>query len=512
MKKTISVNISGFIFNIEEDAYDVMLDYLNTLKEHLKKTEGGEEIYADIESRIAELFQERLNENKQVINDVDTSEVIAIIGKPEEYLFEDEMETESETEATESEEFEYEGERRVFRDTDNSVIGGVCSGIARYFDVDPILIRLAFALLFFGFGTGVLLYIILWIIIPEPKNNADRLRMHGKPINMENLKEQFQKVKGNPKRKKNAQKTADFAREVGGNFFGVFGKVLGFGMIFFALFFSVILISIAFGNFGIFTDEDGYNSVTVMEFSNIVFQSSWISFFAWLGIVFVSLAPIIGMLVWGVQLVSNVKNKFAKATNWTLVSIFSVGWIILVLVGIYTAREFSDEAEYEEGLYNISNTDIIYVDVLEDEYFSSHIDFEDFEVMELIQVHDDFVLVGYPELSIQASPDTSYHVITIYSSRGITGKSAVRKAENIIYDIEKKNNHIYFSPYYKFPKEDKFRGQTVEVIVQVPTGKKISFGPNTSRILNRLDGDRDLDYDRVNKTYEMRGKRLILAD
>lgn len=513
MKKTISVNISGFIFNIEEDAYEVMVDYLNTLKDHLKKTEGGDEIYADIEARIAELFQERLNDNKQVITDTDTNEVIEIIGKPEEYLFDEDLETDANTsnESIDEEEV-FEGERRVFRDTDNSIIGGVCAGIARYFDIDPILIRLAFAVLFFGFGTGVLLYIILWIIIPEPKSNADRLRMHGKPVNMENLKSQFQKVKDQPKRKKTAKKSAEFAKEVGGNFFKVFGKILGFGMVLFAIFFTIAFLSVIFGNFGIFVDEEGFNTVSIMEFSHIFFQTPVSAFFAWFGLILVMLAPIVGLLIWGIQLIAEIKNKYAKVTNWTLVSVFSLGWIILVVIGTNTAREFQDEAEFEEGLYNISTTDEIYIDVMEDNYFSSHVDYDDFDLLELVQVNEDYVLVGYPELSVQQSPDTNFHVITIYSSRGITGKSAVRKAENIVYDTEKKGDHIYFSPYYKFPVDDKFRGQQVEVVVQVPAGKKITFGPNTSRILNRFEGDRDLNYDRVNKTYEMRGKQLILAD
>lgn len=516
MKKTISVNISGFIFNIEEDAYEVMLEYLNNLKAHLKKTEGGDEIYQDIEARIAELFQQKLNDSKEVVNEEDVDEVIGIIGKPEEYLFEeDEMSEESntsESKSTTSEDFEYEAERRVFRDTDHSVIGGVCSGIARYFDIDPILIRLAFAILFFGFGTGILLYIILWIIIPEAKTNADKLKMRGKSVNMENLKSQFENVKKNPKRKKEMHRTAEFAKDVGSNFLAVFSKFVGGAIIVSVIFFLIFMFSVTIGEMGMFTDENGESSVTFFEFSQLIFASPTQAFFGWLGVVFVSIIPLMGLVIFGVQLVFSLKSKYTKIMGISLGVIWAMGVGILTIVGMQVARDFTHYEDFEDEVYRIENVDEIYVDVSSDEYFSDYLDYKNLEFTEMIQVHDDEVLLGYPKLSVHSSPDTNYHVIAVYSSRGPSNKKAIDKAENIDYVIKKEGTKIWFNPYFKFPKEDKFRNQEIEVVVQVPAGKKITFGPNCTRMLGSFDEERDLKSNRVNKTYEMRGKELILAD
>jgi phage shock protein PspC (stress-responsive transcriptional regulator) len=508
MKKTISVNISGFIFNIEEDAYEIMLGYLDTLKSHLKKTEGGDEIYSDIEARIAELFQERLHDAKEVINEEDVKEVISIIGKPEEYLFDEDEEEEKSKSETFDEEYEYAREKRVYRDTDHSIVGGVCSGIANYFGIDPILIRLAFAVLFFGFGTGFLLYIILWVIIPEAKTNSEKLRMKGKPVNVENLKDQFQKVKDNPKRKREMRRTGEFAKEVGGNFFRVFGKVMGVMLILFSVFLLIGFITFSFGGFGLFINEDGVSSISIQQFSEIIFNTSGDTTLAWIGITMVSIAPIIIMLTFGTQLLLDLKNRFSRITGFVLAGIMILGCIILSIVGTQLARDFSFGGEAEEEVVISGTHDEIYIEVMENEFFSNRIDYQNFDAMEMIQIHNDYVLLGYPELVVHNSPDTNFHVIKISSSRGMTDQNAKRRAENIEYDMDIDSNRLAFAPYFKFPKEDRFRAQDVRIIIQVPEGKKIKFGPNCNRILGSFDEERNDRANKANKTYIMDGMEL----
>jgi phage shock protein PspC (stress-responsive transcriptional regulator) len=177
MKKTISCNISGMIFNIEEPAYNKLSAYLDSLKNQLAHTEGREEIYADIELRIAELFTEKIGVHRQVITEEDINEVITILGKPEEYIEEGDMKIESE-------EFsQFQSTKKQFmRDTDNALIGGVCGGISSYFGIDLTLVRALFVLMFFLTGFGFMLYIVLWIITPKASTSADKLRMQGKPI------------------------------------------------------------------------------------------------------------------------------------------------------------------------------------------------------------------------------------------------------------------------------------------------------------------------------------------
>ena len=180
MKKTLNINIRGIVFNIDEDAYQKLNNYLNEIYKHYKNQPGHEEIVSDIENRIVELFQERLNDKKQVITISDVTEIIGILGHPSDFdreLQDDEPRSRS----------YQKGSKRLFRDPENRMIGGVCSGIGIYFDVDPVWFRLAFVVAVIFGGTGVLLYLILWIVLPPARTVTDRLEMKGDPINIDNI-------------------------------------------------------------------------------------------------------------------------------------------------------------------------------------------------------------------------------------------------------------------------------------------------------------------------------------
>ena len=165
MNKTVTINISGIIFHIEEDAYQTLSKYLNTIKGYFSKTDGGNEIMADIEARIAELLQQKINTNKQVILITDVENVMGIMGKPEEFANDDANQHTNNEEATGKNSSNEKIKRRLFRNPDEKAIGGVCSGLAAYFDVEIIWVRLAmFLLIFFG-GLSLWVYIVMWIII-----------------------------------------------------------------------------------------------------------------------------------------------------------------------------------------------------------------------------------------------------------------------------------------------------------------------------------------------------------
>ena len=156
MNKTVNINLAGIFFHIDEDAYLKLQRYLEAIKRSFTDSQGRSEIIADIEARISELFSERVQNDKQVIRIKEVDEVISIMGQPEDYLVDDEI---FEDEPQPSYRKKSEPSRKLFRDTDNSYIGGVSSGLAHYFGIDAIWIRLAWILLVFGAGTGILLYI-----------------------------------------------------------------------------------------------------------------------------------------------------------------------------------------------------------------------------------------------------------------------------------------------------------------------------------------------------------------
>ncbi|KAA6341158.1 hypothetical protein EZS27_011026 [termite gut metagenome] len=177
MKKTLTVNLGGTVFHIDEDAYRLLDNYLSNLKLHFRKQEGADEIINDIENRISELFSEKVNNGIRVITVSHVEEVIKRMGYPEELTGENEGNKNNKT-----------TRQRLYRDPDSKMLGGVIGGLAAYLNRDITLLRLIFIIiLFISFGTSTLLYIIAWLIIPEAKTAAEKLNMHGKEVTIENI-------------------------------------------------------------------------------------------------------------------------------------------------------------------------------------------------------------------------------------------------------------------------------------------------------------------------------------
>ncbi|MGB1033279.1 MAG: PspC domain-containing protein, partial [Flavobacteriales bacterium] len=164
MKKTITVNIGGYAFTIEEDAYQSLLTYLKTIESFFQIEEGGDEILSDIEARIAELFNERLGEGRQVVEEEDVVEIKLIMGEPEQYAPFDTEEPEPASESADHKKYERSKNRKFYRDTEDELIGGVCSGLSHYLGWDPIWLRGIFIGTVIAGFAGIPLYIILWIL------------------------------------------------------------------------------------------------------------------------------------------------------------------------------------------------------------------------------------------------------------------------------------------------------------------------------------------------------------
>lgn len=193
MKKTLSINIRGIVFNIDEDAYKMLNNYLAEINRHYKNQLGHEDIMSDIENRIIELLLLKLNETKQLITIVDIEDVIKTLGWPSD--FENELRDEPPHYSSRNN----KSTKRLFRDPDNRMIGGVCSGLGAYFNIDPVWFRLLFVFAVIFAGSGILVYIILWVVIPPALTISDRLEMRGDPINIDNIektvKEEMKNVK-----------------------------------------------------------------------------------------------------------------------------------------------------------------------------------------------------------------------------------------------------------------------------------------------------------------------------
>jgi phage shock protein PspC (stress-responsive transcriptional regulator) len=184
MKITVSINLGGYSFNIDEDAYAELKRYLKNLEFHFAGDESASEILSDIEARMAELFRTKLTSYKQVINIQDVQQVVAVLGTPEDI---------SDTEGrTTREKFSSPGYHRMYRDPDHRVIGGVCSGVAAYWKLELWLVRLIFLILAF-MGVGILIYLILYIVLPEAKTTTEKIEMQGNQVNIHNITESVKK-------------------------------------------------------------------------------------------------------------------------------------------------------------------------------------------------------------------------------------------------------------------------------------------------------------------------------
>ena len=194
MKITVSINLGGYSFNIDEDAYAELKRYLRNLELHFAGEESSSEILSDIETRMAELFRTKLTNYKQVINIEDVNQVISVLGTPEDI---------SDNEGpTARDKFSSPGYHRMYRDTDHRVIGGVCSGISAYWNIELWLVRLIFFVLAM-MGVGILIYLILYIVLPEARTTAEKIAMKGNPVNIHNIKDsvkqEFETVRKNMK-------------------------------------------------------------------------------------------------------------------------------------------------------------------------------------------------------------------------------------------------------------------------------------------------------------------------
>ncbi len=168
MKKTLSINVSGIIFHIEEDGYETLRKYLDSINRYFSSFDDSSEIIADIENRIAEIFLSKLNEGKQVITAEDVSQLMVIMGNVNDFKAAEENEFAGEQPKKESraKSSEPSAPKKLVRDQSNKILGGVCSGLAHYFGIDSVWPRLIFALLTLGYGGGLIIYIILWIVLP----------------------------------------------------------------------------------------------------------------------------------------------------------------------------------------------------------------------------------------------------------------------------------------------------------------------------------------------------------
>jgi phage shock protein PspC (stress-responsive transcriptional regulator) len=195
MTRTININLGGLLFHMDDKAYSLLNSYLLTIEKQLHNDPSRKEIMADVESRIAELFNERKHRDSEVITLEDVNAVISVMGEPDSFG--------SYQEPTVGSGYKSQAihQKRLYRDPDERVLGGVCSGLSAYFDIEVWIFRVLFIIFTFFFLSSIVVYGILWIVVPEANTPEQKLETRGEPVTIENLKrtvkEEFEKVKRN---------------------------------------------------------------------------------------------------------------------------------------------------------------------------------------------------------------------------------------------------------------------------------------------------------------------------
>jgi len=491
MNKTFTINLSGLIFHIDEDAYSRLQDYIQKLKQHFANQAGSEEIIADIESRMAELLQERLGDRKQVVSMSDVEHIISQLGQPFE------METEQAEDSDQQKSYSYH-RKRLFRNPDNRKIAGVSAGIAAYLSIDAIWIRLIFILSLFASGAGLLIYAVLWIVLPEANTTAEKLEMKGEAVNISNIEKAMRNevnemadkfntyAKGaHESFKKKVPETRSFLDRmitalgyVLRAVFKVAGVVIGFVLLFTGLgiitgFFAGF---VGLESLGFLWESEGFQFSPLLM-GDLFFQSKAYSSLAILSFSLIIILPVVLLIYGGLKLLS--AGRF-RIRHLSLVSVivWFASWVVLLGIGIGTAFDFGHDGRQETVVQSMAPmSEKPFVIGLKNEKASLN-QFESLMIDDSRLMFFDLYenrIFQFPQIRVIASDDSLIRVRLVEESCGRSLSRAEIRAQNIDYLVTVNDSSLSLPLLFSYPSADLIRGQEVRLYVEIPVGKKVYF-------------------------------------
>ncbi|MBL0742797.1 PspC domain-containing protein [Chryseolinea lacunae] len=579
MKKNISINISGIIFHIEEDGYDTLRKYLDSINKYFANFEDSSEILADIESRVAEIFLSKLNEGKQVITVDDVNALVATMGSVNDFKAAEETDgagqerttqqarpnapPEPEPASRDTGSRPYRPTQPLQRDQKRKIIGGVCSGIGNYFNVDPVWIRLLFGLLafaygitllvyvvmwivvpgsytleepelakkmfrdperkaiggvsggvaaFFGmdivavrllfvlftifFGVGFIIYIILWIALPEAKSITDRMEMQGEPVTLSNIESNIKKNLGETdKEESTATKILLFPFRLIGLLLSVLGKILvplvevirvAIGIIVIIIGISFMLAAIVVGGvmIGLFSATafswpgmgPAETSLPLQVFTNSF--SGWIVLAGFLG----TIIPAVFITLLGSSIVAK-KYVFGPTVGWTMFVLFFVS-VAMLSVGIpKIVYSFKEEGEYktEETFKIHGKTAVLKInEVGMDDYHVTHL-----------------TLKGYT--------GTDFKLVQTFKAQGATKQKAIENAHMVSYNVDVQDSTVTFDSNLQFTDDAVFRAQRLDMTLYIPYNFPFIMDEHVSRFISQYVDEEKRD----SFTWTMTEKGLV---
>lgn len=586
MKQVININFQGRVVPIETTAFDILKSYTDSLNRHFINEEGKDEIINDIESRIGELFQERLKKGATCITDDDVNAIINSIGRPEDFEpMEDNDKQQSQASAAGSQQqssagSSIGGHKRLYRNENDKVLGGVCSGLANYFNIDVVIVRIIFVILLFSgagflayvimwvavpssaameiggtrkklfrdpddkiiagvcsgignyfginawipralfllpflsfisrwghwgglwdFGdvirftfspTSLIVYIILWIVIPEAFTTSEKLEMKGEKVDMNSIKNSvMEEMKGVGKKAEKfgseasaviSEKAKTMASDVQGfsrRSRGGLGNVIAMIAKIFAYFIiGCVVFGLVVALFAL-----GVTAIGVFPLKDFILKGGWQNVFAWGTLLLFIAVPIIGIITWLIRRIAKMRNN-SRILNLTFGSLWTLGWVSVILLIASVVNDFRTSSRLDEQNITLANPQVSKLVVTSSNPFNKKyygrnwVRFEPFENI----IEDDTAYVRNIYIEIAKSANDSFRVTMKKVARGYDRTEANKLASLIDFKMDQKDTVLQLEKGIAINKTDKFRNQAVIITVYVPVGKQIR--------VNRGIGDR----------------------
>ncbi len=517
MKKTLTINISGIIFHIDEDAYDKLSNYLDILKSHFKKTVGKDEIITDIEGRIAELLQEQLKEQKQVVSIEDVDEIIKILGQPSDFL-EEEEESQEEFVADDK------ATKRLYRDPDNQIIGGVCGGIAAYLNLDALWVRIIFIILLLGFISPII-YLVLWAVIPKARTTAEKLEMKGERVNVSNIEKSIQEELHHLKDKINdlTSKTKDSFKKKGRTSSTVAEEIVGVFVSFLKIILKIVIIAagivlliiglgalagfaVSFFGWGGFMYVDNHDLVTFPLPTFLGLISNDVEA---LGLMRVGLLMLIGipiiMLIYG-ALRMIFRFEGLRHIGFAAFNIWIISLIITLFFTFRIARNYKHDITVKKPIeFYQPASDTLLVSANQAQFDDVYNEYGDNIFLDgpNIVLTEEGRILSYVKLNIRKSPDDNFHLIKHVYSRGRTVMDAGENTNYTLHRIVQTDSSLLINPYFTIREDEVWRNQQISFELQVPLYKAVKLDRNVRELLR---------YQGYHSSYHLPGKTWVMTE
>ncbi len=512
MNKTISINLGSIFFHIDEIAFNKLKSYLDDIKLYLHNEESKDEIINDIEVRIAEIFMEERQDEQQVISVEVVEKVIKIMGNPEDYRVDD---------TTDYQDFSkenYKSYRKLYRDKDTSILGGVSAGFGHYFRIDAIWIRVIFILMgIFSAGTGVIIYIACWLLIPPALTTSEKLAMRGKPINFSNIE---RKVKENYEKftqkmddidyEKYKAQTKSGAQKLGSSLYNIFEaignfikKFLGVILIFIA---GVVLLSLVFSLFGLgsfsFFEDTNYYDFGLSELDLPIWAYAVMVFFS-IGI------PFFYLLILGLKLLINNLRKIGKPINISLFTLWIIAVFSLIFFSIKQNLKDSQKVELVNVIEtNYNNQDTLNISMNENLRFNlnSHKNSKNKIVFD--ESNQELTIGNMINLNFIPSNDSLVKIRVEKSAYSTSKANAKALAKQIDYGISTETKNIKLNNYFSTLPQFVNHRISIDISILLPEGIHLKFDESVKIYKSNYQNFNEFNRVKYNQLLQVEDKNL----